>query len=237
MNRLFDTPENLSLRGLRAQGPDWLRAQQIASMLRDVDVLLDLHSTSTPCEPFAIVRDVAPSTLELLVGMPLSRIDYAYQRVLPGCTMQCVHEHGGVGITVECGQHGQAARQAATVAERCAVALLRNLSMLGPGKMQGKLPRERLELVHRGLVLHPPSLRYAPGIQSGVRVSWGALIAEDMTGEYRAPTQAQTSEIVGRQVTGDGLEVLMVTPGSRLTNVRPHDAFLLGLPCAQPEQL
>ena len=231
MNRLFDTPERALAQGLTPEGPDWERAQQLLPILREVDVLLDLHSTSTPSEPFAIVRSLDSKRLDLLRGMPVSRVDYGYDRVLPGCTMQVVDNRGGLAITVECGEHRQGLGDGGRLAYRCAVALLHNLGMLKTTTPSTQSPTRALELVYRGLVAHPPSLEYAPGFHSGAPVAWGQLVARDETRDYVAPTKLETEQILGHEITCDGpLQALMVTPRQRVAQVLPHDAFLLGMP-------
>jgi predicted deacylase len=230
MNRLFADPHVLESQGLVPQGPDWERAQQISAMLQDVDVLLDLHSTSTPSEPFAIVEHIDEATLALLAGMPFDRIDHNYRHVLPGTTMECVENRGGRAITVECGEHRQASGLGAKVAYASAVALLRNLHMLEPGPILAPPPSRRTLLVHRGLVRHPPTLQYEGWFKTGAAVALGKELAHDRTGTYRAPTHKELAILLGTQELPESLVAVMVTPPSRLAKVKPHDAFLLGIP-------
>ena len=230
MNRLFAAPEVLAEQGLSPWGPDWERAQELAPLLRDVDVLLDLHSTSAPSKPFAVVDRADDATLALLAGMPLDRVDYGYRGVLPGTTMECVERHGGRAITVECGEHGQASGTGARVAFASAVALLRNLGMLAPGPSGAAGPAHRTRLVHRGLIRHPASLQYEPWFKSGARVVPGQVVARDRTGTYEAPTRDQLAEVCGSDGVPESLIAIMVTAPTRVARVKPHDAFLLGVP-------
>jgi predicted deacylase len=230
MNRLFAEPEVLASQGLEPRGPDWERAQELAPLLRDVDVLLDLHSTSAPSKPFAVVDRLDDATLALLSGMPLDRVDYGYRGVLPGTTMECVERHGGRAITVECGAHGQASGAGARVAFASAVALLRNLGMLAPGPSAVAAPAHRTRLVHRGLIRHPASLQYEPWFKSGARVAPGQVLARDRTGTYEAPTRDSLAKVFGSDNVPESLVAIMVTSPTRVARVKPHDAFLLGVP-------
>ena len=230
MNRLFAEPEVLAAQGLEPRGPDWERAQELAPLLRDVDVLLDLHSTSAPSKPFAVVDRLDDATLALLAGMPLDRVDYGYRGVLPGTTMECVERHGGRAITVECGEHGQASGAGARVAFASAVVLLRNLGMLAPGPSAAAGPAHRTRLVHRGLIRHPASLQYEPWFKSGARVAPGQVLARDRTGTYEAPTREKLAEVFGSNNVPEALVAIMVTSPGRVARVKPHDAFLLGVP-------
>jgi predicted deacylase len=230
LNRLFLDPNDLAAQGLEACGPDWERAQELAKLLQEVDVLLDLHSTCAPSEPFGVTQRIDDEALALLAGFPINRVDYDYRGVLPGTTMAWVDRHGGRGFTVECGEHRQATGTGARRAFACSIALLRNLGMLAPGPMNAKAPTRRVRLVHRGVIRHPASLQYEPWFKSEAHVAIGAVLAHDRTGAYRAPTREDLEQIVGVNQVPDELVAVMVRPPLRVAQHRPHDAFLLGIP-------
>ncbi len=228
MNRLFAEPHVLAQQGLVPSGPDWQRAQELTHYLRDVDVLLDLHSTSAPSKPFVVIDKVDDRMRALLAGMPVQRIDYSYRGVLPGTTMEYVERHGGRAITVECGEHRQASGTGAKVAFASAIALLRNLGMLEPGPNPIVTSIPTVRLITRGLIRHPASLQYKPWFKSGAKVAPGQRLAHDRTGEYRAPSAEQLASMLNDNVP-DHLIAIMVTAPTRVARVKPHDAYLLGI--------
>lgn len=228
MNRLFLDPEQIVEAGLSPSGADYARAQEVKRLLHDADYLLDLHSTTAPCEPFAVTQDINETTLSLMSGFPVDLVDHGYRGVVPGSSMDWIEQRGGIGITVECGQHHQAAGLGAKVAYRSAIALLRNLGMLA-GHADGRRPSRFRRIVHRGLIEEPASLRYEPWFQSDARVEFGQLIARDSRTTYRAPTREQVEARIGSPVTAACLTAIMVTPALRVAKVRPYDAFLLGM--------
>jgi hypothetical protein len=143
--------------------------------------------------------------------------------------MGFVEDNGGLGITVECGQHRQASGLGAKVAYASAVALLRNLDMLAPTPCTTPPPTRRTLLVHRGLIRHPASLQYAPWFKSDAKVPYGSQLAQDKTGVYLAPTRDELVAKFELSELPECLHAIMVTRPSRLARVKPHDAFLLGL--------
>lgn len=229
MNRLFLEPHEVEAHGLVPQGPDWERARELALVLRDVDVLLDLHSTSTNSKPFLVTQRIDDTIRSLASGFPVDRVDYDYQRCVPGTTMQWVERHGGRGLTVECGEHRRASSSGGKVAYACAVALLRNLRMLGPGPTEPSFPSTRVRLVHRGLVRHPPSLRYEHWFRDGALVEPGVVVARDQTGNYRAPTREALEQALGASRVPDRLIAVSVLRPSRVAQIRPPEGFLLGI--------
>lgn len=229
MNRLFLEPQELKGYGLKACGRDWERAQVLMSLLKDVDYMLDIHSTSASCEPFAFSETVTEERLNLLAGFPIDRVYYNHRSSLPGTTMDWIERCGGVGFTVECGEHRHAAARGAKIALASSLALLRNLHMLGSASPREQIPTQFTRIVHRGLIRDPASLSYEPFFKSDCRVEFGQVLGRDKTGIYRAPTKKQVASIMAGHPLPNALTAIMVTSPSRVAKVRPHDAFLLGV--------
>lgn len=106
LNRLFDfgferdlVPERWS--------PEHERAHELRSVLEDLDVLLDLHSTTWPTPAFAIINDV-PRSADLARRMGFEFVTTGWGR--PGLLMDKVsigvmQRRGRPAVSVECGQH------------------------------------------------------------------------------------------------------------------------------------
>ncbi|MFW5738756.1 MAG: succinylglutamate desuccinylase/aspartoacylase family protein [Myxococcota bacterium] len=227
MNRLFLEPAQLEAEGLVAKGPDWDRAQQLASHLRDVDVLLDLHATSVPTAPFAVTDRVDDRARTMLAGFPVDRLLYDYPRCVPGTAIGFVQRHGGRSVAVACGEHRQARGVGAKLGLACAIALLRNLGMLEPGPAQGSFPSTRTRLLHRGCVRHPASFRYERWFKTDAVVEPGAVLGRDRSGQYLAPTASELRHMLGDDAPARLVAVIVRRP-SRLAKCRPHEAYLLG---------
>jgi len=100
LNRLFGPhiPQGSS--------PETTRAHLLRALLKDVDRLLDIHTTQHPIQPLAVCRD-SPAHLAALAGLGLRHAVVGADRIY-GRTMLAdwVDGQGGVGLTVEAGQSG-----------------------------------------------------------------------------------------------------------------------------------
>ena len=85
-------------------GPDRDRCLELMPILAGLDVLIDVHSTSSPSDPFALISGADPRGIRLGATLPISHI-YGFERLVSGTAASWVVRHGGSAITIEVGQH------------------------------------------------------------------------------------------------------------------------------------
>lgn len=92
-------------------------ANEICLLIKDCDVLLDLHSTH--CEgdvPFAFCDYPSEASKRLIDGLNVNYVLEGWPEIYAGqgeitdfSTERCAHDYGNAGTTVECGYHKSAA--------------------------------------------------------------------------------------------------------------------------------
>ena len=154
------------------------RALELRPLLESVDVLLDLHSTTAPTPPFAIVSAV-PESHQLAAALGLGYVTEGWDG--PGLLADRVlgaplARLGRPAVSVECGQHAQDA--AVGVAYRCVRRALDHLGVL-PWKDRAELA-EPIWLRLCAAVKRPSSgFRFARPLASMERLAAGELIGSD----------------------------------------------------------
>lgn len=88
-------------------------ANEICPLIKDCDVLLDLHSTH--CEgdvPFAFCDYPSEASKKLIDGLKVDYVLEGWPEIYAGqgeindfSTERCAHDYGNAGTTVECGYH------------------------------------------------------------------------------------------------------------------------------------
>ena len=99
LNRLFnklDSP-NKSI--------EHKRVCEISPILHDADICLDIHTTSSPSEPMTICSDTNEHlSIANIIGTPYIVTNWT-DGVVGLASDEFVDQSGGLGFTIECGQH------------------------------------------------------------------------------------------------------------------------------------
>ena len=129
LNRLFQDNDNLAAAGVDFDGPDYRRMVELKSVLSELDVLLDIHTTSQPSEPFVIGYTANPEARRLSRALPVTLVDGLHQ-FIKGSASQWVLDRDRAAVTVEVGAHmdPKAPGRAREIARR----FLAELDMLPP---------------------------------------------------------------------------------------------------------
>lgn len=107
LNRAF------TAEALDANGPDTYearRARELAPLLSNADIAVDMHATNKPSEAFLVVINDTPKHRELCRFFPCEKILVVPDSVIAGTTDALVDLHGGVGICFESGWVGDLSR-------------------------------------------------------------------------------------------------------------------------------
>ena len=110
LNRCF-TREVLEAGASDAEAPfEHRRARELAPLLATATAVLDLHTTSAENTPaFAMFSPASPSSAALATALP---VHYALSDATGaglGLAIEYAASHGAAAVTVECGQHAEAA--------------------------------------------------------------------------------------------------------------------------------
>lgn len=157
--------------------------------------VLDLHTTSGPGPAFVVVHDTLPNRafaramrLPLVLGL---------EEELAGTLTDHLTERGALSITVETGQHRNAAS-----ADRAEAAVWLALEVAGLAaachRPEVEAARERLEreveglppaveVLYRHAIREDDGFRMVPGLASFQRVAAGQVVAEDRRGPVASP--------------------------------------------------
>lgn len=114
-------------------------ANEICPLIKDCDVLLDLHSTH--CEgdvPFAFCDYPSETSQKLIDGLKVGYVLEGWPQIYAGqgeindfSTERCAHDYGNAGTTVECGYHKSSA--AVELAYSAIISTLSQFEMIEAG--------------------------------------------------------------------------------------------------------
>lgn len=117
-------------------------ANEICPLIKNCDVLLDLHSTH--CEgdvPFAFCDYPSEASLKLIEGLKVDYVLEGWPEIYAGqgeitdfSTERCAHDYGNAGTTVECGYHKSAA--AVELAYSAIISTLSQFGMIERGEVR-----------------------------------------------------------------------------------------------------
>lgn len=181
LNRLFDYRFE-SVLPSATWAYEHYRALELRPLLARVDVLLDLHSTTAPSPPFAIVSQV-PESRELGRALGLGYVTEGWDG--PGLLADRVlsaplTRMGRPAVSVECGQHVQPS--AVDVAYKCIRRFLDQLGVIPmPAVPEGAdAPAPAITLRLHAAVKRPSSeFRFVRPLASMDRLASGELIGRD----------------------------------------------------------
>jgi hypothetical protein len=155
------------------------RALELRPLLERADVVLDLHSTTSPAPAFAIASPLL-SSLHLAVALRLPYVTQGWDG--PGLlgdrvVMAPLTRRGLPGVAVECGQHDE--RPAAEVAYECLRRCLEHLGMI-PARPAGPVAEPCTHLWITAVVKRPSAtFRFARPLASMDQLYPGDLIGSD----------------------------------------------------------
>lgn len=187
LNRLFLDDAELQEKGVDFDGPDYHRMLELKPALTHLDVLVDIHTTSQPSEPFVIGYTAQPEAHRLARALPYAQVDGLHQ-FIHGSATQWVLERNKAAITVEVGAHlaAEAPKRAFEIAGR----VLAAMDMLPEGRFSEfttpPRPGRRVVVGHH-VPKVAPDFRYTRHFVNFDPVEPGEIIGEDGMGVYRAP--------------------------------------------------
>lgn len=189
--------------------PEVRRARELRPVLDAADFVLDIHSTSTPVQPFWVYNEADRNTaLASSVGAPIVHLVMSPDK-FPGTPVIGYGRHGdptslnGGSLVVECGQHFS--RAAAELATDVSLRFLTHLGLIEarPDASPPPVPqRYRLLETH---VVKSEDFSFTRPVIGFETFDKGELIAMNGTDEIRSPCDQCTifmptrSPIVGRE--------------------------------------
>lgn len=187
LNRLFLDDAELGAKGVDFDGPDYRRMLELKPALAGLDVLIDIHTTSQPSEPFVIGYTAQPEAHRLSRALPYTQVDGLHQ-FIHGSVTQWLLDRDRAAITVEVGAHlsAEAPEHACEIAGR----VLAELDMLpedGFAEFKDRPGPSRRVVVGHHVPKVAPDFRYVRHFRNFDPVEPGEIIGEDGTGAYRAP--------------------------------------------------
>ena len=219
LNRLFLDDNDLIEAGVDLKGPDYKRMTELKSVLADLDVLLDIHTTSQPSDPFVIGYTANPEARRLSRSLPVTLVDGLHQ-FIKGSACQWVLDRGKAAVTVEVGAHLDPG--APGCAYEVGKRVLAELNMLPPEQSQsqvnGPASGRRIVVGHH-VASVGQDFRYTRHFENFDPLEPGEIIGEDAERVYRAPMI-------------DNPVIFMPSAEETLRNETNTDAFFFGVEVA-----
>jgi predicted deacylase len=193
------------------------RFRVIEKYFRGIDVLVDIHTTSTPCDPFALCLDGDTRHIEFM--QQLSVVKYVtinWRPWLGESTMAWALRWNpeAIAITVECGQHAaEGSRLIAAASARHALIAAGTISC--PPKSAPRRARV-LEIIDCAMTAEPALFSYAQEFEC-FGVVWGGQViaSEGRNRVFRAPP-------------GENLRIVLPTAREAVRARWSRDVFYIG---------
>lgn len=83
---------------------EYHRARELAPYLKEADIVVDLHATNKPSDPFSVISSNEASRTELADFFPANNILVYSPELLPGTSLGYTEMFGGISIAYESGQ-------------------------------------------------------------------------------------------------------------------------------------
>ncbi len=188
LNRLFLDDEDLVEAGVDFDGPDYRRMVELKAALGQLDVLLDIHTTSQPSDPFVIGYTAHAEARRLSRALPVTLVDGLHQ-FIKGSACQWVLDRNCAAVTVEVGAHlDQAAPgRVYQVAKR----VLAELDMLPPehalSQVNAPAAGGRRIVVGHHVASVGRDFRYVRHFENFDPLKPGEIVGQDADRVYRAP--------------------------------------------------
>lgn len=230
LNRQWTDPRTEELRadgevrpGLGPEGREQKRLLRALERTLEADrrgpaYLVDLHTTSSESPPFGIVGR-REACRRFSGAFPIPHVK-GLERHLPGMLADWACRRGFASFTAEAGQHG-----ASTSVERLRAVVWTALA--AAGLVDGDEPRvtdarrfltrcsegvpRRLEVRYRHAIAPGDGFRMKPGWKNFDRVLEGDVLAEDRTGDIRAPQSGLLFLPLYQELGSDGFFLVRAT--------------------------
>jgi len=177
LNRIFTsqfTHANLQ-EDMIKKGYELSRLNEIVAEIQKCDSFLDIHSTSAPTLPFAIVGPT-PQSEKVGKSFPVKFVLHNVVRVIVGTSVEYAHSLNKEAVCVECGQHND--RDTVEIAKETIRAFVTGVADNSPKEI---LSVESSETLRRGF-------KFCKSCKAFGRVKYHELIAhDDVVGDIRCP--------------------------------------------------
>ncbi|MEM9628421.1 MAG: succinylglutamate desuccinylase/aspartoacylase family protein [Pseudomonadota bacterium] len=219
LNRLFLDDHELKANGVDLDGPDYRRMLELKPALAALDVLVDIHTTSQPSEPFVIGYTAQAEAHRLSRSLPVTQVDGLHQ-FIHGSACQWVLDRGCAALPIEVGAHldPSGPGHASDLAQRilAELGMLPKLFMLDTTDISTRAKR----VVVRKHIPHVlPDFRYVRHFANFDSLIPGEIIGSDSSGDYHAPNF-------------DHPVIFMPSSESSLRDGSNTDAFFFGMELA-----
>lgn len=216
INRLFsdDLTSNAS-----ARSADHARCFVLQKLLAKLDVLIDIHSTSSCTEPFVVVPESTCEHLHLASELPITQL-FRLDRYLNKTATSWLTRQGRTGIMIEVGQHQNPASR--SIAADVTYRILKKLGMIGlePTIEQKEVHyQQRYIGILRQTRVEGFDFKYLRQCRNFQGLKPGEVIARDAVRDYVAPDL-------------DNLVLCMPTAAELLRDNIGSEAFYLGVDCS-----
>jgi len=183
-----DLNRSFTARALDATGPDGYearRARELAPIIAASDLVVDLHATNKPSDPFAIAMVDTPEHRELCALFACDKLLLVPEDVIGGTTTGYAQAHGSIGVCFESGWAGDLTRVDAT---RVSVETILARSGLLDARPSAVYPQAVYALTE-AILLTDRGFAFAPsrGERSFEPFADGDLIGAHGETELRAP--------------------------------------------------
>jgi len=186
MNRIFFEKKSDYPEGFDFNSFEYKRAMEIMKLLKKMDVVLDLHSTSKASVPFSICFYPNKKSREIISKLPVEYDVQNFARFLKGTTLNCLPK-GKIGIVVECGRHRN--KSTKNISISCAEILLQELEMANFKRKISKKSPIKLKTLERQIVKDFKTINYLKNYKSFMDIRPSETIAEDNLKKYKAPNK------------------------------------------------
>jgi len=175
LNRMFILHHCDQKQAAHTEPYEQSRLEEIITEIHKCDSYLDIHSTSAPSFPFAIVPPGETSEA-LAMNFPVKFILHNVARVIRGTSIDYVKHLNKPGICVECGQHRS--EEAVRVAKETIRAFITGI----PAERDPKT----VLYVDRSVILKE-GFHFKKNAAAFDFVDCNELVAQDIAGEIRCP--------------------------------------------------
>jgi succinylglutamate desuccinylase len=156
LNRSF-TPEKIAGRSTYEE----VRAAELAPIITEADVLIDIHATNRPSKPFVVATDHDQRRTALAARFPCDAFLVSPDEIIGGTTDGWVSRCGGYGIGFESGLASDVTRVRST--KDAVIAALGDLGLLPPDAGGKPCLAKDVICLTSAVTFHGGSFEFAPG--------------------------------------------------------------------------
>lgn len=135
------------------------RAAELAPVIAQADVLIDIHATNKPSAPFIVATAHDSRRASLAARFPCADYLVAPDAVIGGTTDGWISRHGGFGIGFESGLASDVTKVAST--KRAVLDVLADLQLIGRTKTRSHA--QRVVVLEEAVMFSGKAFAFAPG--------------------------------------------------------------------------